>query len=92
VLKKTFLRKEDDDLSYLKNNNLQKKNLPAGGVGAKKKKPSSPKFVMKKKVLGDPQYSDCAQNLDNENDLRKRDDRSIDRYEREKATTTTRFD
>jgi hypothetical protein len=57
-----------------------KRNLPGGG----KKNASPPKFVMQKKVLGDPQYSDCAQNLDNENDLRKRDDRSIAGYEREK--------
>jgi hypothetical protein len=41
VVKKNFLRNEDEDLSYLKNNVLQKI-------------PSSPKFVMKKKALRDP--------------------------------------
>jgi hypothetical protein len=47
VVKKNFLRNEDDDISSF----LQR--------------------IMSKKVLGDPQYSDCAQNLDDENDFKK---------------------
>jgi hypothetical protein len=60
------------------------KKKPSRRKKKKKKKKTKTKFTKtcdeKESVLGDPQYSDCA---DNENDRRKRDDRWIDIYERE---------
>jgi hypothetical protein len=76
VVKKNFLRNEDDALSYLKNNILQKK--PSRGGGKKKTKFTKICDEKESAQRSPPQYSDCAEKLDNENDVRKRDDGSTD--------------